>query len=360
MTIIDEFVPLKMKKRYWIPALILIVLVVTYFLGPKPPNPEYGTKLPILPVDLRALENYIEEREKQLPLREDNRARILWQQKEPEVTEYSVVYLHGFGGSYRDGYPVNVKIADTLEANIYLSRWAGHGMVPDEALENFSPEAAWNSAKEALAIGEKIGKKVIILSTSTGGTLAFQLAATYPDKVHALINLSPYIEDDTEGAFLLNTRWGYELAHLVSLGDHMKIEHKKEIAAQYFDTVYPSEALVDLQVLLGTLISADTFREVNCPVLTLFYYESFMEEDDHVEVEVYPEVHHVLSTPDSLKKLVRLVEPRSHFLGSEIKSENTEVVVKEIVEFLREILDVDLISKSGITTGLEVTPYEDE
>ncbi len=295
---------------------------------------------------MEQLENYIVKREKQLPLREDNQARILWQQQEKEVTEFSIVYLHGFGGSYRDGYPVNVKIADTLGANLYLSRWAGHGMMPGEALENFSAEAAWSSAKKALAVGEIIGKKVIIMSTSTGGTLAFKLAATYPDKVHTLINLSPYIEDDTDGSFLLNSRWGYELAHVVSFGDHMKTEHEKEIAAQYFDTIYPTEALVDLQILLGSIITKETFQEVNCPVLTLYYYENFLEEDDHVEVEVYPEVHALLSTPDSLKQLVRLVKPKNHFLGSDIKSENTEVVVKEIVEFLRETLKADFTAMS--------------
>ncbi|MCC8360001.1 alpha/beta hydrolase [Salinimicrobium sediminilitoris] len=343
-----------MKKRYWIPAVVLLILIITYFLGPKPPNPDYGKELPDVPNDLEQLGAYIQKREKQLPLREDNQARILWQQNEPQVTEYSVVYLHGFGGSYRDGYPVNVKIADTLGANLYLARWAGHGMVAGEALEEFSPGAAWESAKEALVVGEKIDKKVIIMSTSTGGTLAFKLAATYPDKVHALINLSPYIEDETDGAFLLNSPWGYELASLVSFGDHMKVEHEKEIAAQYFDTIYPSRALVDLQVLLGTLISEDTFRKVTSPVLTLYYYENFLEEDDHVEVEVYPEVHALLATPDSLKKLVRLVEPKNHFLGSEIKSENTHVVTKEIVEFLRETLKLEINSDSAEIRDLEV------
>ena len=331
-----------MKKRYWIPALVLLLLIITYFLGPKPPTPHYNFQLPDLPQDLGQLKNYIEEREKTLPLRKDNRARILWQQKEPSVTEYSIVYLHGFGGSYRDGYPVNIKIADTLGANLFLSRWAAHGMLPGEALEDFSPEAAWNSAKEALAIGNRIGKKVIILSTSTGGTLAIKLAATYPDKVHALINLSPYIEDDLEGSFLLNSPWGYELAHLVSFGDHRKIQHEQAIASQYFDTVYPTEALVDLQVLLNSLATTETFKKVKCPVLTLYYYENFLEEDDHVEVEVYPEVHEFFATPDSLKKLVRLVEPKTHFIGSDIKSENTTVVTKEILEFLRENMNIDI------------------
>lgn len=331
-----------MKKRYWIPALVFLLLIITYFLGPTPSTPVYTDQLPALPSDLEQLENYIAKREESLPLRKDNHARIVWQQREPEVTEYSIVYLHAFSGSYRDGYPVNKIIADTIGANLFLSRWAGHGMLPEEALEDFTPEAAWNSAKEALAIGRKIGKKVIILSTSTGGTLALKLAATYPDQVHALINLSPYIEDDQEGSFLLNSPWGYELAHLISFGDHMKIQHEQENAAQYFDTIYPSDALVDLQVLLNSMATARTFKNVQCPVLTLYYYENFLKEDDRVEVEVYPSVHELLATPDSLKKLVRLVEPETHFIGSDIKSKNTTVVVKEIVEFLQENLKVEL------------------
>ena len=331
-----------MKKRYWIPAAITAAVLITYFTGPKIDEPKYNTELPELPDDLKALENYIETTEARLPVREDNQARILWQGEEPKITEYSVVYLHGFAGSYRDGYPVNVEVADTLEANLYLSRWAGHGLKPSAALESFSPEAAWESATEALVIGRKIGKKVIIMSTSTGGTLALKLAATYPDEVHALINLSPNIEDDVEGAFILNSPWGYEIAKLVSFGDHRKIQHENELARQYWDTVYPSRALVDLQVLLESTMKKETFQAIETPVLTLFYRENWFEEDDHVEVEVYPEVHKMLSTPDDKKKLVKLETPKTHFLGSDIKSKNTQVVLKEIVEFLREQLNTDL------------------
>ncbi len=280
-----------------------------------------------------------------MPLRRDNEARIIWQNKVPAKTEYSIVYLHGFAGSYRDGYPVNKQVADTLGANIFLARWAGHGLKPDAALQDFSPDAAWESAKEALAIGKKIGKKVIIMSTSTGGTLALKLAATYPDSVYALINISPNIEDDFDGAFLLNSHWGYELAEMVSFGDRHRIEPENEITAQYFDTVYPSRALVDLQVLLATSMNGETFKKVKSPVLTLFYYENFLKEDDHVEVEIYPGVHEQFSTPDSLKKLVRLEKPKNHFMGSDLKSENTEVVLQAIVRFLREDLEIDLAQK---------------
>lgn len=322
--------------------VVVLGLLITYFSGPKVPHPVYTKDLPELPEKPKALENYVQQQETGLPLRKNNEARILWYSDEKQKTQYSIVYLHGFGASYMDGYPVNVQIADTLEANIFLARLPGHGLTPGAAMDNFTAEAAWASAREALAIGKSIGEKVIIMSTSTGGTLALKLAATYPESVYALINMSPNVEDEVEGAFVLSSRWGYEIAKLISLGKKREIDHQKPIAAQYFDTVYPATALVDLQVLLSTTMEEETFNQIKCPVLTLFYYENFLEEDEHVEVEEYPEMHAELATPAELKKLVRLEAPQNHFMGSFIKSQNTEVVVKEIVEFLSETLGIPL------------------
>ncbi|TBW25782.1 carboxylesterase [Gramella sp. KN1008] len=331
-----------MKKRYWIILFILAGIIIGYFSGPVPRKPDFSTKLPELPSDLGKLEAYIQEKEDSFSIRKDNEARIIWANEEAVVTEYSVVYLHGFAGSYRDGYPVNVNIADTLKANLFLARWAGHGLRPSAALKNFSAENAWQSAKEALAIGEKLGKKVIIMSTSTGGTLALKLAAVYPDRVFALINLSPNIEDDVPGTFVLESPWGYEIANLISFGESKKINHDEPIAVQYWDTVYPSKALVDLQVLVGNTMLPQTFQKISCPVLTLYYHKNFLQEDQHVEVSEYNEAHKLFKTPHSLVELKPLETPKTHFIGSDIKSKDTDIVEKEIVDFLRGKLDITL------------------
>lgn len=326
-----------MKKRYWVILILILILAITYFLGPVPSKPNYSNNLPSLPTNLEELEIYVETKEDSMPVRDDNQARIVWQDSFPKQTEYSIIYLHGFAGSYRDGYPVNKNIADTINANLFYSRWAGHGLKPPASLNNFDGENAWNSAKEALRIGNIIGKKTIIMSTSTGGTLALKLAATFPDKVFALINLSPNLEDDQPGTFVLNTPWGYEIADLISFGKNKKIEHEQEMATQYWDTIYPSRALVDLQVLVETTMIPSTFKKVESPVLTLYYHKNFLEEDQHVEVGIYEDVYKLFSTPDSLKKLQALKTPGTHFIGSDIKSKDTKIVEKEIVDFLKSI-----------------------
>ncbi|MDR5592000.1 alpha/beta hydrolase [Christiangramia sp. SM2212] len=333
-----------MKKRYWAILIFLVTLTITYFSGPIPDKPDYSNSLPEITSSLDKLELYVEKKEDSLPVRKDNEAHIIWNNDQKRKTEYSIIYLHGFAGSYMDGYPVNKDIAEDLGANIYMARWAGHGLKPEAALENFSGENAWFSAREALAIGKRLGDKVIIMSTSTGGTLAFKLAAEFPDQVYALVNLSPNVEDDQPGTFVLNSPWGYEIAKLISFGDMKKIEHEQEEARKYWDTIYPSKALVDLQVLVETTMLPETFQKITSPVLTLYYHRNFIEEDQHVEVSVYEDVYKLLGTPDSLKVLKPLRTPATHFIGSDIKSKDTEIVENAILEFFRENMKIKLDS----------------
>lgn len=325
------------KTSTWV-ILILLILLITFFVGPVPEKPVYETDWTQVPAALSELEQYIAVREDSLPVRKDNQARILWHDSLQQITDYSFVYLHGFSGSYRDGYPVNVNVADTFGANIYLARWADHGLKPPAGLEHFTPETAWQSAKEALAIGRRIGRKVIVMSTSTGGTLAFKLASVYPDSVFALINMSPNLKDDQPGAFLLNSPWGMELAMLVSLGDSRKLTHEEPEASQYWDTIYPARALVELQSLVSSVVQPETFERVTSPVQTLYYHKNMLEEDERVEVNEIPRVHKQLATPEALQDTVELNTPGTHFIGSDNKSKDYRSAEAAIIRFCRQTL----------------------
>lgn len=329
-----------MKKRYWIPGLIIILLVITYFLGPPPPEPVFLTSAVEVP-RLSELDQYIAGKEAKWPLREDNAARIVWTDSSHRQTEYAFVYLHGFAGSYRDGYPFNVRLADTFKANIFLARYAGHGLRPPASMVTFSPEAAWEDAKEALAIGERLGKKVVLLSTSTGGTLATLLAAQFPGRVHGLINIGPNYQDDIPGTWMLNSNWGYELSHLVSLGKFREVSHEKPAANQYWDTMYVAEALMELQVLVEAATKDSLLQKVTSPVLTMYYYKDGDNEDERVEVSVYPKVHETFSTPANQVFLQPLPTPETHFCGSDIMSEDVAITLRTAVSFCREVLKME-------------------
>src|SRR5688572_7390093 len=190
-----------MKKK-WLFIVIPIVLVIVYFSGPSPSTPTFDKAVPVVPTEPVALEEYISQQESKHKLKPGNEAQIVWADSAKAKTEYAVVYLHGFSASQMEGDPIHRRFAKEFGCNLFLARLSDHGVDTTEMLLQFTADRFWESAKEALAIGKAIGDKVILVSTSTGGTVALMLAAEYPEAVHALINLSPNIALKDPAAFL--------------------------------------------------------------------------------------------------------------------------------------------------------------
>ena len=209
-----------MRKLWWL--LVPGVLLVFYLLGPAPPAPQYYKNMPVVPADPAALQTYISDQEATHHLKPDNEARIVWLDSSRRKTPYVVVYLHGFSASSQgEGNPVDRYIATKYGCNLYLSRLAEHGIDTPDAMVNLTADRLWESAKQALAIGRQLGDKVILMGTSTGGTLALQLAATYPDQVAALVLMSPNIAINDPNAWLLNNHWGLQIARKVTGSDYI-------------------------------------------------------------------------------------------------------------------------------------------
>jgi pimeloyl-ACP methyl ester carboxylesterase len=313
----------------------LLLLVALYFLGPSPTTPVYDVRYPNVPSGAAELEEYIASREKEHTLKPDNEARIIWADSAKRKTEYAVVYLHGFSASQMEGDPVHRTLAKQLHANLYLTRLADHGIDTTEALLTFTAERFWNSAREALAVGNQLGEKVVLLSTSTGGTVALMLAAWFPDKVHALINLSPNIALKDPAAFLLNDPWGLQIARLV-MGGKYREWIGDSARMKYWNNKYRLEALVQLEELVESAMEPALFEQVNQPVLTLYYYKNEEEQDTEVSVAAMLKMHKQLGTPDSLKRAVALPNAGAHVLGSPLVSKDVGGVMEEIKKFVKE------------------------
>jgi pimeloyl-ACP methyl ester carboxylesterase len=325
-----------MKFLKWL-GIILLVLIVVYFLGPRPVTPKYATALPNVPSEAVALQQYIAATEAKHTLKPDNEARIIWQNDSTkQKTEYSVVYLHGFSASQEEGDPVHKDFAKKFGCNLYLSRLDAHGIDTTAPLASYTADGSWNSAKEALVIGRQLGKKVILMSTSTGGTLALKLAAEYPD-IAALILLSPNIAINDPNAWLLNNHWGLQIAHLVT-GKHRTVEDTTTIYAQYWNNRYVTASLVQLEELLESSMKQSTFEKVKQPTLMLYYYKDEDHQDDVVKVSAMKRMFGQLGTPENLKRSVALPNTGNHVLGSPIKSKDVESVRAQCFKFGEEIL----------------------
>lgn len=325
-----------MKFLKWL-GIILLILIIVYFSGPRPSTPKYTNDLPALPVEPLALEQFVQTSEARHKLKPDNEARIIWYNDSVrQKTEYAVVYLHGFSASQEEGDPVHYEFAQKFGCNLYLGRLDAHGIDTTEPLGNFTAEGIWNSAKEAYAIGKQLGKKVILMSTSTGGTLALKLAAEFPE-IAGLILFSPNIAINDPNAWLLNNHWGLQIAHLVT-GKHRTVDDTTAIYAQYWNNRYVTKSLVQLEELIETTMKASVFEKVTQPSLLLYYYKDEEHQDPVVKVSAMKRMFSQLGTPENLKRQVAVPNAGDHVIGSYIKSKDVETVQTECEKFAVEIL----------------------
>jgi pimeloyl-ACP methyl ester carboxylesterase len=326
-----------MRKKWLL--LIPAVLIILYLLGPSPAAPVYSPVMPVVPSAPADLEGYIRGQEAMHKLKPDNEARIVWADSSKAKTEYAIVYLHGFSASQGEGDPVHRYIAKRYGCNLYLSRMAEHGIDTVDAMVNLTADNYWASAKQALAIGRQLGNKVILMGTSTGGTFAIQLAATYPDQVAALVLMSPNIAINDPNAWLLNDHWGLQIAHLVTGSDYIRdpADHGP-LGRQYWYPKYRSEAVVQLEELLETTMKKSMFEKVKQPVAMFYFYRDKAHQDSTVKVSAALEMFDQLGTPAALKYKEAIPNANTHVIGSSIRSQDVGSVERGIDHFMSEVL----------------------
>ena len=325
-----------MRFLKWL-GIFLVILIIVYFLGPQPPLPKYNIDLPAVPSEAAQLEKYISDNEAKHKLKPDNDARIIWfNDSTKEKTEYAVVYIHGFSASQEEGDPVHREFAKKFGCNLYLARLAEHGIDTTDALANYTAEKSWRSAVEAYVIGKQLGKKVILMSTSTGGTLALKLCTEFPD-IAANIMMSPNIAINDPNAWLLNNHWGLQIAHVI-VGQQRTVSDTTAIYARYWNNRYSTNSFVQLEELLESTMKESTFNKVTQPTLLLYYFKDDDHQDDVVKVSAMKRMFVQLATPDSLKRQVAIPNAENHVLASPIKSKDVQSVKNEIEKFAMEIL----------------------
>ncbi len=330
-----------MKKILLAIAALLLVL---YIIGPSPSTPEYDATLPDLPTTGLAVETYVQAQEQRHKLKPGNEASIVWADPTTRAkTPVAIVYLHGFTASQMEGYPTHRLFAEKYGCNLYLARLDEHGIDTTEALLNFTADGVWRSAVEAYAMGKNLGDEVVIMSTSTGGTLALKLAATYPE-IKGLINFSPNIEINDPAAFLLNNPWGLQLARIFFKSDYRTLDTDDNYK-KYWYHQYRLESVTELQELVETICRKATYRDIHCPVFNGYYYRDEENQDQVVRVSAIQRMHAQLATPDSLKVEMAFPTAGNHVIASDMQSAAFVEVYEAICQFAEEKLGMVLTTK---------------
>jgi alpha-beta hydrolase superfamily lysophospholipase len=179
--------------------------------------------------------------------------------------------------------------------------------------------------EEALAIGAMLGEQVIVLGTSTGGTLATWLAAhDTQHRAAAVILLSPNFGMRAAGAGLLTWPGGVSLARVL-IGPYRSFPAHSPAHARHWTTRYPVAALKPMAELVERVNGLD-LRGVTQPVLMLYSVTDKVVRPDRTE-------QRFLAWGAKQKQLQAVVthDPDAHVLAGDILSPGTTRSVADVI-----------------------------
>jgi pimeloyl-ACP methyl ester carboxylesterase len=308
-------------------SLLFVISAGIYLMGPVP-KAEKVDNYP-LPIP-----DALPGEDRPDGLKKNNEARIIWADSVGKQSEYSIVYLHGFSASPMEADPIHRNIAAAYGCNLYLARLTEHGIDKPDVFEKLSPKALVQSAKEAIAIGKKIGKKVILMSCSTGGTLALYLSANDPE-ISANILFSPNIALADPNSALLTGPWGLQLGRLFMGGKNREWKPENDSVAQYWTSKYRVEGVIAMKQLLNMTMNAETFAKVKQPLFLGYYYKNEKEQDHTVSVPAMLSMFEKLGTPSDKKIKKAFPDAGVHVICSKWQSKdlkNLELSLKDFME----------------------------
>ena len=319
------------RTSWWAWAVVLVLWLATMAalsgpLFPFTPQPS-GLDLAQVP----DLDLYLRQREAQHPnVRPDLAKTILWNDPGSRAaTALSLVYIHGFSASRKDISPVVETLASRLRANAFFTRLAAHGSTSGAEFATVRAQDWLDDAREALAIGRRIGERVILIGTSTGALLATMAALEdNSPRVAALVLLSPNFGIRDWRAKFISGPLGRVLAQIIIGGEH-SFRPDSRGHAEFWSSRYPSQAIVALMDLVnyGRALHLD-----NLKVPTLIIYT---DKDTVIDTKaIQDRFDEITGSP---KLLVDLPEASRHELtGDALAPDTVRPVLRQIMSFLAD------------------------
>lgn len=253
----------------------------------------------------------------------------------------AMVYVHGFGATRAEGEAVMDLLAREWGANLYYVRLPGHGTNMDDHARA-EPAQYFDTVAEALAAAQLLGESVVLVGTSTGGLLATWAAATYPERVDALVVASPLYDYGAAYVKPLAASYGgiplFKLlfgevrsARWTADPEGRKGEHYDE--NWLLDQRY--EAVGVLEDVRRVAATDAVFSRVESPVLTLIHYAGPERHDTVISVDRVREAH--AAFPGAAQPGSALVEVAdgAHVLMSEHVRTDKGAVLAAMRQFLR-------------------------
>lgn len=305
---------------------IFVLLLVVFLTGPKVPIDETIHPLS-LPDDL---DNYLANQEHRFnDIIPGAEKKIIWANTPRSKTDYAIVYIHGFSATRQEMAPLAELVAKSLQANLFYTRLTGHGRDGKAMLEG-SVNAWLNDTVEALRIGSKLGKKVVMIGSSTGGTAITWLAAqTDSTTINAFILISPNFGPTNWTASILTWPWGQQIAELF-MGKERYWNPENTFHGRYWTNSYPTSALLPMMGIVD-LLNSMNLKKVKTPLLLIH-----SPDDQVVSTRAAIRTFSIIGSKNKLRvPYTQSEDPNQHVLAGDILSPGTtEEVARMISEFI--------------------------
>lgn len=260
----------------------------------------------------------------------------------PENNGIAILYIHGFGASRAEGEATIDPLAESIGANTYYLRLPGHGTTA-EAHAAATFDQYLQVAEEALLHMPLLGKKTVVIGTSTGALVATYLASRYSDRLHALIVASPLWDFANKTTRLLNFPGGLALGQMVmgterDAGWKSDPENRKHADYEKHWLIKQKfAALVNLNNLRRFVVKTETFAAIKVPVLALVHYKDDKHQDEAIDVAKVREVMPQLGSAATGKNRLVEIADGNHILLSEFVRTDKARILAEMRAWLRSL-----------------------
>ena len=304
---------------------IVVVFACTRFI----PSLERVSFTEKVPLQISAIQAYLLKEEKLFSPKPGTEKVIFFPKSSTGKSKLSFVYLHGFSASRQEASPIFEKVAEQLNSPIFMTRLKGHGLGAEEL--GSAKKSDWiKDALEAYQIGLRLGDEVVLTCMSTGCALGLYLAYFFPEKIKALIMLSPNYSPADPRSFLALGPLGPLITQTV-IGKYRQFKAANSQQAYYWTTRYRTSVIPEMISLVYAAKKLD-LSKIKIPILTI--YTPFDKVVSAEEIE--------LNSPrlgSNKNKLIPLIETQEHVLGGDIMNPLfNERIINESIDFIKSIL----------------------
>lgn len=330
-----------MRKLFIFLAFLLLILAIgTWFLSKEQSYEPFDAQFPDSKYSLATIEEEISLNESiQLSERPKSRARIVWTKGKGIQSEWSIVYLHSIQAGPAEAESFVSKLGDEFGMNVFFARIDGLELKNGQGLKDLTPKKIVDSVKEALAIGQTIGKKVMVIGSSTAAVPAVYIASQSASAVDALVLYAPVLETNEffdksllESVMLQPSQW-------FSSENNKSIDIPKA-AESYSSKSIPIDAVKAYTHLMNETMTDANFSDIKQPYFISYYFKDEQNMDEQISIEAIDRLDSLSQTSTRLKRIIELEKVKSHILIDRNWTDKWQKVYLETKFYIEEVLKV--------------------